>query len=94
MTDAALEEGAPPGSLRWHAPLAERARQSWRKAAACLDARSSAHLRGAWVLAELHLALMDRLESREFEVGRERVGPRPLRELVTAWRAARRAGRT
>lgn len=82
----------PPGLGRCLARLAARARQGWREATADLDSDAAGHLRGAWVLAELHLALLDRLESRGFDGGGERVELPSWRRLMTAWRAARRAG--
>ena len=56
---------------------------------------ASAQLPDGWrtlhVLAELHLAVLARIERAGFAVGREPVELPPLSRLFIAWRAARRA---
>jgi 15-cis-phytoene synthase len=84
-------QGAVPGAglRRSLQRLATKARSAWSEARDSLDTAAADPLRALIVLAELHRALLDRMERSNFDVGRQRVELPPLRRLVTAWRAAR-----
>jgi 15-cis-phytoene synthase len=85
--------GAEPadGLRRSLQRLATKARSAWSEARSGLDPAAADPLRPLIVLAELHRALLDRMERNSFDVGRQRVDLPPLLRLITAWRAARRA---
>jgi phytoene synthase len=73
--------------------LASISRRDWQTAQAALDAQAAPQLRGLRVLGGLHATLLDRIERRNYAVGRERIAVGPIASLWTAWRAARQHGR-
>jgi phytoene synthase len=79
-----------PAPRRCLARLAVKLRDRWRLALRSLADVDAQALRGQRVLGELHVALLDRIEKRQFDVGNARVELGPGQGLWTAWRAARR----
>lgn len=82
-------EDGGDGARRCLARLAEHARIAWATASAELAQSADENLRGLRVLGALHAALLERLASRRFAVGRRRIELGPLESLWTAWRSAR-----
>jgi len=78
-----------PGILHCLARLAEKSRKQGQRAREALAGHERPALRGQRVLLGLHLALLDRMESAKYEVGREQHALAPMQSLWTAWRAAR-----
>ncbi len=78
-----------PGVVRCLARLAEKSREQGRMALEALARGNVEVLRGLTVLLGLHLAQLNRIERRQFQVGRQRQSLGPMRSLWTAWRAAR-----
>ena len=79
-----------PGVVRCLLRLAEKSREQGRMAMMALSGGEFAALRGPKVLLRLHLALLERIERRQFDVGVRRLALGPMQSLWTAWRAARR----
>ncbi|MGB5132950.1 MAG: squalene/phytoene synthase family protein [Steroidobacteraceae bacterium] len=77
------------GLVRCLARLAEISREQGRRAREAVSGGEYAALRGQKVLLALHLALLDRIERRRFDVARQRHSLSPMLGLWTAWRAAR-----
>jgi phytoene synthase len=77
------------GVIRCLARLAEYAREQGQRARDMLAGDGHPVLRGHKVLLGLHLALLDRIEHGQFEVGQQRQALGPMQSLWTAWRAAR-----
>ena len=71
------------------ARLAERSRSEWSSAAGELARAATPELRSLRVLGALHAALLERIASEGFAVGRRRIALGALDSLWTAWRAAR-----
>lgn len=71
------------------ARLAERSRSEWSSASSELARAAAPELRGLRVLGALHAALLERIVSAGFAVGRRRIVLGALDSLWTAWRAAR-----
>jgi phytoene synthase len=71
------------------ARLAERSRSEWSSASGELARAATPELRGLRVLGALHAALLERIASEDFAVGRRRIALGPVDSLWTAWRAAR-----
>jgi len=84
----------PPALVRCLARAAARARDAWARGRGDLAPTLREPLRGQWVLAELHRALIDRMESSGFRLEPHRARLPPLQRLYTAWRSARRATRS
>ncbi len=57
-----------------------------------LTPAAKAYLRPLFVLAGLHRRLLDRIESRRYEVATQRIELGPFEKPWIAWQAARRAG--
>lgn len=87
-----LRDEATAGDLRTLLErLADLSHQSWDDARDATPARTPDAWRPLLVLAELHLALLERIERAAFAVGLEPMELSPLARLFIAWRAARRA---
>ena len=78
-----------PGVVRCLARLAGKSRDLGQRALDALAGGEFAALRGQRVLLGLHQALLDRIERRQFEVGRQWQSLGAMQSLWTAWRAAR-----
>jgi phytoene synthase len=70
--------------------LAARSRASWEKAIQCMRRTQDEALRGLRVLGQLHMVMLDRMQSDNYR-GQLRGGELPaIQCLWAAWRAARR----
>lgn len=82
---AAADEHRRAAMLR----LAARSRASWEKATRCMRGPQHEALRGLRVLGQLHMAILDRMQSDNYRVPVRGDGLPALQCLWTAWRAAR-----
>jgi phytoene synthase len=69
--------------------LARNARSDWDTAKQSTPPALRQAATGQRVLAGLHLALLDELERRDFDVGETRYEVQPWRRLWSGWRSAR-----
>lgn len=79
-------EGPARACLR---ELARKARSDWATATQSTPPLLREAATGQRALAGLHLALLDELERRDFDVGQARFEVRPWRRLWSGWRSAR-----
>lgn len=69
--------------------LAARSRASWEKAIQCLRDPQHEALRGLRVIGQVHMAMLDRMQSENYRVPARGDGLPAIQCLWTAWRAAR-----
>ncbi len=80
-----LDESQRSAALR----LAARSRACWEKAIPLFRYPEYEALRGLRVLGQLHMAMLDRIQSEHFRLERRRPELSAMQSLWTAWRAAR-----
>jgi phytoene synthase len=94
VTPEDLREGRmSEGARRLFAELAARARRYYRQAFEKLPAEDRFAQRSGIIMAEVYLAVLDRIEQRGYPVLSGRVSLSPWRKLWIAWRTARREAR-
>lgn len=83
--------GAPMDEHRRAAvvQLAARTRARWSQASKAIAASGDEALRGLRVLGQLHMAMLDRMETDHYRAGRGHLDLPAWQSLWTAWRAAR-----
>jgi phytoene synthase len=69
--------------------LAARSRASWEKAIQCMRQPQHETLRGLRVLGQVHMVMLDRMQSQKYRVPVRSDGLPAIQRLWTAWRAAR-----